>query len=185
MTGAAPRARGTLRLFFALWPDDAARAALADLVRSLQGECGGRPVPERNVHLTLLFLGGVRAELVADLRHMASRVRVSPDILVLDRVEYWRRNHIVCLGATRCPPALSDLVVQLALGARSLSLPIEERAYVPHITLLRSAPRGAEPCDFQPIDWPIAEFSLVQSVPGGDAAAYDVIGRWPIAQGPD
>jgi len=74
-------------------------------------------------------------------------------------------------------------VAQLAAAARSLDLPVEERAYVPHITLLRSAPRGAEAHNFQPIDWRIAEFVLVQSALGRGAAAYDVIGRWPIAHG--
>jgi 2'-5' RNA ligase len=171
-----------LRLFFALWPDAAARSALADLVHSLHGQCGGRPVPEQKLHLTLLFLGSVRAELVADLRHMASRISVPPDTLILDRVEYWRRNELVCLGATCCPPGLPVLVAQLAAGARSLNLPIEERSYVPHITLLRRAPRGADARNFKPVVWPIAEFALVQSAPERGASAYAVIGRWPVQE---
>jgi RNA 2',3'-cyclic 3'-phosphodiesterase len=176
------RPRDTLRLFFALWPDDTARAALADLTRSLYGQCGGWPVLEWKLHLTLLFLGSVRAELVADLRHMASRIRIPPVTLVFDRVEYWRRKQLMCLGATCCPPPLSVLVGELAQGAHRLDLTIEERPYVPHITLLRRAPRGADARDFKPVVWPIAEFALVQSVLERDGSAYAVIDRWPVQE---
>jgi RNA 2',3'-cyclic 3'-phosphodiesterase len=182
VTGATTGPRDTLRLFFALWPDDAARAALADLARSLHGQCGGRPVPDSKLHLTLLFLGSVRAGFVADLRHMAGRIDVSPDTLVLDRIEYWRRNQLVCLSAARCPPALSVLVGELAQGSRSLNLPVEERPYVPHITLLRRAPRRVAARDFEPVVWRIAEFALVQSTLDRDAAAYEVIDRWPLQE---
>ena len=180
LTGATAGARDTLRLFFALWPDAATRAALADLARSLLGQGGGRPVPEDKLHLTLMFHGRVRPRLVADLRDMAGRISLPPDILVLDRVEYWRRNQLVCLGASRCPPALSALVDRLAQGSRGLGLPIEERPYVPHITLLRRASRRVEMRDFEPLAWPIAEFVLVRSTPGRDAAAYDVIDQWQM-----
>jgi 2'-5' RNA ligase len=176
-----PLGRDTLRLFFALWPDAVARAALADIVRLLHGQCGGRPVPERKLHLTLLFLGSVRRERVVDLRHLASGIKVPPDTLVLDRVEYWRRHELVCLGASRCPPSLSVLVAQLARAVRSLDLPVEERPYVPHITLLRRARRRAEACNVEPVLWRIAEFALVQSALGRDAV-YDVIDRWPLQE---
>ena len=180
LTGATTGARDTLRLFFALWPDAATRAVLASLVHSLRAQGGGRPVPENKLHLTLLFHGQVQPRFVADLRDMASRISVPPDTLILDRVDYWRRNQLVCLEATRCPPALSALVDQLVQGSRNLSLPIEERPYVPHITLLRRASRRVELHDFAPVAWPISEFVLVHSVAGRDAASYDVIDRWQM-----
>jgi 2'-5' RNA ligase len=127
-----------------------------------------------------LFLGSIRAGLVPDLRHMAGRIKVSSDTLVLDQVEYWRRNQLVCLNATRCPPVLSALAAQLGQGVRGLNQPIEERPYVPHITLLRRAQPRADACSFKPIAWPITEFALVQSAPDRDASAYDVIDRWPV-----
>ena len=36
-----------LRLFFALWPDDATRRQLAKASRPALKRCGGRPVPAR------------------------------------------------------------------------------------------------------------------------------------------
>ena len=179
MTGVTPRGHDTPRLFFALWPDEAARAALAGLVRSLHRQCGGRPVPEHKLHLTLLFLGSVRTELVAGLRHFASEVKVPADTLLLDRLEHWRRQELVCLGASRCPASLSLLAARLARSVRGLDLRVEERPYVPHITLLRRAPRRPEVCDVEPISWRIAGFVLVRSAPGRDVA-YEVIDQWPL-----
>jgi 2'-5' RNA ligase len=183
VTGATTAGRDTLRLFFALWPDAATRAALASRIHALRAQGGGRPVPDDKLHLTLLFHGRVRPQLVPVLRDMASRISVPPDTLVLDRVDYWRRNQLVCLEATRCPPALSALVDQLVQGSRNLSLPIEERPYVPHITLLRRASRRVELHDFAPVSWSITEFVLVHSVAGRDAATYDVIDRWQMQRG--
>ncbi|MDH5265059.1 MAG: RNA 2',3'-cyclic phosphodiesterase, partial [Betaproteobacteria bacterium] len=56
------------RLFFALWPDAAARAALADLARATANRYGGRAVPAANLHLTLVFLGEVDPARIAALR---------------------------------------------------------------------------------------------------------------------
>ena len=46
----------TLRLFFALWPDDPTRSALAQLQTPIRG----RITPYEHLHLTLAFLGSAR-----------------------------------------------------------------------------------------------------------------------------
>ena len=43
-----------MRLFFALWPDDAVRAELARWSRELHALCGGRITPPEKLHVTLL-----------------------------------------------------------------------------------------------------------------------------------
>ena len=43
-----------MRLFFALWPDDAVRAELARWSRELHALCGGRTTRPENLHVTLL-----------------------------------------------------------------------------------------------------------------------------------
>ncbi len=44
----------TARLFFAAWPPPEAQQALGDLAGRLKSECGGRALPARNIHLTLV-----------------------------------------------------------------------------------------------------------------------------------
>lgn len=172
---------GLLRLFFALWPDDATRAAFEGLSRVLHDGCGGRRVPKANIHLTLVFLGNVRADLVSPLRHMAGAVRGETVDLVLDTAGYWRHNRIVWIGAQVCPGQLRGLVTQLTEGVRDLGIGTEVRDYVPHITLLRNAQRGPVGFALEAIEWRAAEFVLIQSVPREGGVCYEAIGRWPLA----
>jgi 2'-5' RNA ligase len=58
------------RLFFALWPSDAVRARLAQEAQSHAGL--GRAIPVRNLHITLVFLGGVQEERVVEVLQAAA-----------------------------------------------------------------------------------------------------------------
>ena len=49
------------RLFFALWPDDDTRHALARLAKTRLPSGSGRLVAAQNIHLTVAFLGAVDA----------------------------------------------------------------------------------------------------------------------------
>jgi 2'-5' RNA ligase len=66
--GAAPSPRDPsrdlldTRMFFALWPDAAARAALAGLAAEVVRGGGGRAPAAANLHLTLAFVGAVAPE---------------------------------------------------------------------------------------------------------------------------
>ena len=53
----------TIRVFFAIWPDDVAQTKLAGLAEQLRGEslCSGRKTKAENIHLTLVFVGEVDA----------------------------------------------------------------------------------------------------------------------------
>lgn len=79
------------RLFFALWPSDEARAALAGW-RDALPRPGGRPTAARNLHLTLAFAGDVDAETRTCLEQAAARVRGEPFSLPLDRLGVFKRG---------------------------------------------------------------------------------------------
>lgn len=136
---------------------------------------------EHNIHLTLVFLGDVRADLVPALQHMAGAMQGPPVDLVLNTAEYWRHNHVVCAGTNLCPSALRELCLRLGAGARDLGIRTEARDYVPHITLLRKAERAPAQRDFGEIAWHASEFVLIRSLPRQGAVAYETIGRWALA----
>jgi 2'-5' RNA ligase len=69
---AASSAPRPLRLFFALWPDDRVRAALAVLAAELAASCGGRATAPDNLHATLAFLGNVPAARLPEFERMAA-----------------------------------------------------------------------------------------------------------------
>lgn len=169
------------RLFFALWPDAAIQHALGRLGRALQRQCGGRPLPPRNIHLTLAFLGEVARERVAELEALAAAVRSPRFSFDVDCVEYWRHNRIVWAGVTRCPAALPTLVQGLEQGLSAAGFSVEKHSsYVPHVTLLRDARRAPAGAAMQAVAWPVASFSLVESVPRDGRRAYEVLREWPL-----
>jgi 2'-5' RNA ligase len=171
----------TARLFFALWPDDAVRAALAHLARSLRQECAGRMIPAHNIHLTLIFLGNVAKGRIPDLHALAAAIAAPPIDLTVDALEYWRHNRIVWAGAVECPQALRILVARLTRALPRAGFRCENRPYTPHITLLRDARRAPSAKATGGIVWRAGEFALVQSVHRNGAVAYEVIGYWPLA----
>lgn len=173
----------TARLFFALWPDDAVRAALARLAWSLQQECAGRMIPAHNIHLTLVFLGNVANGRIPDLHALAAAIAAPPFDLIVDSLDYWRHNRIVWAGTAECPEALRKLVAQLNHALQNGGFRCEDRIYAPHITLLRDARRSPAVKATGGIVWRAGEFTLVQSLRRNGAVAYEVIAHWPLGAG--
>lgn len=170
----------TARLFFALWPDQDARAALAQLAQSLHVECGGRSMLAEKIHLTLAFLGNVPSARIAELHALATTVAAPCFDLEIDTLTYWRHNRIVWVGTRECPAALRDLVAQLARALRTAGFRCEEREYAPHVTLLRGARRAPAMRAVDGIVWRTGEFTLVQALRHDSAVVYETVGRWPL-----
>ena len=159
------RRSDTARLFFALWPDDRVRTALAALAREYCAECSGRVVPAANLHLTLAFLGDVKSRSFQ---------------LSIDTRGYWRHNRVVWAGAAQCPAALRGLLVKLADLMRANGFRHEAREYVPHVTLLRDSRRAPTIPVPAPIAWDVDDFALMRSAQRGRSSGYDIVHRWPF-----
>jgi len=171
------------RLFFALWPDPATRAALARLLR-LDSIDLGRPVTVANLHLTLAFLGACDRAQRDGVESLAARLTGSPFILTLNRLGCWSRSRIVWSAPETTPAALAGLVGGLheALAARGLVA--ERRPFHAHVTLARRV-SGARPDQpHPPIRWPVDAFCLVASETRSEGARYRVLRRWPLLGGP-
>ncbi len=168
------------RVFFALWPDEEVRDALAALAHAAQAQCGGRAMVREKVHLTLFFVGDIETPRIPELESVAASLGTVPFDLVLDRLGYWRHNNIVWAGASTCPPALAALAADLKDTLARISVPGEDRPYAPHITLIRNARRAPAGGSFPACVWRAREFVLVDSVAAGGGVRYDVRARWPL-----
>lgn len=171
---------GTARLFFALWPEQEVRDALAALAARAQEACGGRAVTADKHHVTLFFLGNVDRSRIAALAAAAAEIGGMPFELDIDRMGYWRHNNIVWAGTARCPPELSALASRLCETLRTLGFEDQDRPYVPHATLLRNARAAPRGIAVEPIRWKVRDFVLVESEAAGGGVHYEVIGRWPL-----
>lgn len=168
-----------MRLFFAVWPDDRARAGLARLLDRVVAQAGGRPTAPEKIHLTLAFLGDVDPGRVPELERIAAAVRVPPFELRLDRTGAFRRARVAWVGAEHLPPGLLALHGALAAGLEAGEFALEKRPYSPHITLARNTSRPLPKADIDPIDWQVREFALVRSELGAQAR-YTTLGSWAL-----
>jgi RNA 2',3'-cyclic 3'-phosphodiesterase len=171
----------TARLFFAAWPPPEVQRSLGKLAERLQLECGGRALPAPNIHLTLVFLGDVARELLPRLETAAARVFAPPFDLAISRIAYWRHNRVVWAGVESVPAALRVLVNRLEEVLTEEGFRFDQRAYAPHITLLRNARRSPADANLQTEAWPVRRFALVESVPRARGRVYEVLREWPLS----
>ena len=170
----------TARLFFAAWPDNGVQQALHAVALRARSECGGRAIAQRNIHLTLAFLGDVARERLVESQSVAAGSGGLRCDLAVDRLQYWKHNRILWAGVERCPQSLVELVGRLTADLRAGGFKLDERAYVPHITLLRNARRAPTDRMLPRVLWPIVDFALIESAERGDGRVYEVVERWPL-----
>ncbi len=174
------RKKPTRRLFFALWPGEAERAALAGWLPHLHKLCGGRIMRPDTLHATLVFLGGVPEHRLEALHLAAQETDFQAFELTLDHAHYWGHNHIVHAAPEATPPNLAELVDRLERNLRKHRFVFDERPYKPHVTLLRNARWSDAALPPMPaVNWKFREFVLVQSLSDEQGARYEVLERFP------
>lgn len=163
------------RLFFALWPDEAIREAMVER-RARLGDLSRRRVPDHNLHATLLFLGNQPADRLAQIEAAADGVSAETFRLRLDRFGWFARARVVWFGG-EAPEAAQALVRQLGEAMHALGLSFDQRPFRPHVTLFRHVSRRPDFPTPEPIDWPVREFALIESIPG---RPYQVLRKWSV-----
>lgn len=176
----------TDRLFFAVFPDTAAREAIARLAQDVgsRHELRGKPLPCERLHVTLHHLGdyaGLPAALVDQAKRAGDRVVAMPFEVAFDRVASFAartdKKPCVLLGADADSPLrrlrrqLGDRLIEVGLGKQVT------RDFTPHVTLRYE--RGLVPEHaVAPIAWTLREFALVHSLLG--RTEHRVLQRWRL-----
>jgi 2'-5' RNA ligase len=168
------------RLFFALWPDEAARQALGALSRDVALAAGGKPVPEEKIHLTLAFLGEVAAGREPEAKRAAQDMRCEAFTLGLDRVGSFRRARVAWAGTSMAPRPLLDLQAALAARLAEQGFELEEREFAPHLTLARKIARPVPAASIPAIAMQARALALVRSEAG--TGRYTTLESWPLRQ---
>jgi 2'-5' RNA ligase len=153
-----------LRLFVALWPDASAHTWLREADSAVAWPRGAaRAGPER-WHITLHFLGAVPQPALPTLLP-ALQTPFDPFGFELGRVEAWPRG-LVVVEPAQSAPALQDLQTALGQAVQRCGLPVESRAFKPHVTLARRAAGARLATPSPPQRWPVAAYALVASAGG-------------------
>jgi 2'-5' RNA ligase len=172
----------TARLFVAVWPDDAARDALADTVeRARQAAPEVRWQPPERWHITVAFLG------VADPGRAAARISVfeQGDTSAAEPIRLVGAGAfgpVVWVGVEH-GPWLADLARKV-----QLTLHVADRRFRAHVTVgrLRGDGGAVRAREVVPLlashvgpSWTPGEITLVESVTG-PAPEYHILASWPL-----
>ena len=168
------------RLFFALWPDAAARDALARAAACVDVREGHRVRPA-NLHLTLAFLGSVPAAAQAALMAAEPAPGAAAFTLEVGLAGWWRTSRVAWLAPLEEPLALHALHAAVGDAASAAGLRVERRPYRPHVTIARHVRRAPRSLEAFQIRWQVTDFALVESLQEAVGARYEVRRRWPLA----
>jgi 2'-5' RNA ligase len=188
LTPAAATPERAQRLFFALWPDEPARAALARATARAVRHSGGRPVPAANLHVTLAFLGAVPQSRVAELRQVAraqaaSCARERPIALTFERLGHFRQAQVLCAFAAAEDSAAAQLLASALQDASAAAgFNPDLKPFRAHVTVARKVAHASAPAVLRPIVWEFTAFALVDSrtEPGGPV--YSVVETYSLVE---
>lgn len=178
----------TDRLFFAVFPDTAAAARIADTAQGLRSQHGlrGKPLHTDRFHVTLNHLGdyvGVPDDLVTQAGQAAARVDLPAFDVVFDSASSFSRqprNRPFVLRGDAGVASLQEMQSALGKGMAACGLGrLVEHKFTPHVTLLYDD-RAVAPQPIEPIAWSVREFVLVRSLLG--KTEHRILGRWPLRE---
>jgi 2'-5' RNA ligase len=166
------------RLFFALWPDEPIRAAIAHgLPEWTAGLDGGLLRPDQ-WHVTLEFIGAVDAGRRPALQAAADTVPMPSFELQFDRCEHWREPQVTCLVAAVTPVPLASFVAQLRAAVAAAGFAPDHRPYRPHVTLARKVRTAVDSPVAPPLCWAATGFALVRSTSDPAGSRYEPVHWW-------
>lgn len=169
-----------IRLFFALWPDDMTRSALA----RLQFDLSGSKTRYRNFHVTLAFLGEQDIEVLPVLEDVLAALDAPSMHLMIDRRGQFSRQKIAWAGMKQSDATLEKLQSDIVTALRTKQISFADNAiFKPHITLARESAEPPE-LDFPAIAWHAKQVALVQSLETPDGLQYDVLASHWLKRNP-
>ena len=173
-----------MRLFFALEPAASTATAISDW-RDCNLPALGVPVPPRNFHITLAFLGSLKTsalpQLCQSVDDWLNDNPIAGTTLTLNQVGYWPKPGIFWLGPSHWPDNLSSLAKKLNhLGIRA-GATRDRNPFQPHVTLFRRCHTAPQPNVAPETPFPYAHFCLFESREGKNGVSYRSLSEWDLA----
>jgi len=174
------RTRSHTALFFALWPDDATRAQMAQVTSSL----GGRVTAAHNLHLSLGFVSHVSTAQVEEFIRIGAALLQGPLELelTLTHIEYWRDVGIAALVLRQTPDLLLHLAAQLHDALSHWGLDIDPRPFRAHVVVSRHISDFRTKALAEPIAWRPDRLALIEPHLADRFRTYRVRAMWAVQE---
>lgn len=157
----------TLRLFFALLPDEKTQKEL----QHWQAYVSGKKTPLENLHLTLFFLGNQPEKHLPAFRRFMDRTLFEPFEIRLDKIGYFPKIGLSWAGPSVTPSTLASLFQQTRQFLVPAYLKDKNEHFRPHVTLARHSDKP-ETVITSPIEWNVTRFVLMESSPGNASGKH-------------
>lgn len=166
-----------MRTFIAVELPELFKNETASVARQLSAVINARYLPRKNYHITLAFLGELSEPMVRSAMEAldATASTVQPFTLAPDGIGKFGKvgNATLWMGIAKAPE-LMDLANNLREELRQRGISVDEKAFLPHITLARHAviPNTELPQLLFPQDAVAQKVTLFKSTLAKSGATY-------------
>ncbi|MBU3020756.1 RNA 2',3'-cyclic phosphodiesterase [Aestuariibacter sp. A3R04] len=142
---------------------------------------GAYAIPAANFHITLAFLGNITPRQHNALIPALDAISAPPFALTLDSTGYWHGPKIIFAAPSSPNQAIAQLAGEVKKAARRATIPIDNKAYQPHVTLVRKASSFTPPPLFMPsITVKANAFHLFESRSTPSGVQYPIRASWTL-----
>ena len=167
------------RLFYALWPDDDTRVALAEAAARIDLRDASLVRPE-NLHITVRFLGTISDELTDQLRFSQPVQGLGQFTLEINDVGWWRSSQVAWLAPLVVPPQMEEMVFKVQEHLAKWDITQKKGPFTPHVTVARNARRAPRVFGSIAVEWRVDSVALILSKTEPIGAYYEVQNRWSL-----
>ena len=163
-----------MRLFVAINFDSGTKQKLLDIQAALKYQTQGSFTRPENLHLTLVFLGEVDEKRVPDAERAIAALSLKPVGLVFSGTGSFGGG--VYYVGFEPSPGLIGLQSELEAKLRAERFAIENRAFIPHVTLARKLKSKVKIANtIEPLAAEAERISLMKSETNGGKLVYTEI----------
>lgn len=147
-----------------------------------------KPFKKENIHMTWLFIGDCRDEVILSLKEIIGRhIDVLKDLIFESRsLEFWppRKQPRLIVLSGRLNKEI--LLVPLIQDLKTICNPDEKENFLPHITIARfkkdkTTDKNIKLPNTEKFNWQIKEISLIQSILSSEGPSYVKQATWKMA----
>ncbi len=167
---------------------------IGEMLWSLTGGLpGARWMPPESYHLTLRFLGDAGRPQAEELDALLAGIAAPGFEIALSGIDYFgtsSRPRVLWAGVDPSLP-LNQLARKVNRAARQAEFPGDDRGFTPHVTIARLSNTSLvetmvfvqQKALFRAPPFPVTQFTLFESRPGGGAPAYIPLADYPLSLG--